>query len=108
MKIYSIQLCGVCYRVTAVEMSEDSSLLGAGFADSYIRVWSTSPNKLRGIKKNSELQLIDKEAGMKLRIILVQMSKAPCLMEFYFSAVSRHSICVEHKIKYTRIDLCFV
>lgn len=48
--------------VTCIEVTEDSSLLSAGFADSSIRVFTVSPNKLRGMKPPNELEIIDKEA----------------------------------------------
>lgn len=51
-------------RVTSVDISEDSSLLAAGFADGNIRVWSLTSNKLREMKDPDDLDLIDKEAGM--------------------------------------------
>lgn len=47
--------------VSSVEISEDSSMLASGFADSEIRVWSLTRNKLRSIKPPNELELIDKE-----------------------------------------------
>ena len=51
-------------RVTSVDICDDSSLMAAGFADSSIRVWSLTPNKLRGMKPPDDLNLIDKEAGL--------------------------------------------
>ena len=46
-----------------MDISEDSSLLGAGFADSKVRVWSLTPQKLRSVKSAVDLTQIDKEAG---------------------------------------------
>ena len=46
-----------------MNMSDDSSLLSAGFEDSTVRVWSLTPKKLRSLKSPSELAKIDKEAG---------------------------------------------
>jgi transcription initiation factor TFIID subunit 5 len=43
------------------EISEDSTLLAAGFSDSVVRVWPLSPNKLKTMKPSSDLELIDKE-----------------------------------------------
>jgi transcription initiation factor TFIID subunit 5 len=37
--------------------------MAAGFADSQIRVWSLTPNKLRAMKQVDDLNIIDKEAG---------------------------------------------
>ncbi|KAK3575934.1 hypothetical protein CHS0354_006251 [Potamilus streckersoni] len=48
--------------VTSLETSEDSSLMSAGFADSLIRVWSLVPSKLRAMKTQEDLELIDKDA----------------------------------------------
>ncbi|CAG5124648.1 unnamed protein product [Candidula unifasciata] len=48
--------------VTCVDISEDSSLLAAGFTDGNIRVWSLTPNKLKDMKDPDDLDLIDKEA----------------------------------------------
>ncbi|KAG0426796.1 hypothetical protein HPB47_026118 [Ixodes persulcatus] len=48
--------------VTVAEISEDSTLLAAGFGDSLIRVWSLTPNKLKGMKSAHDLETIDKEA----------------------------------------------
>ncbi|CAI9728746.1 transcription initiation factor TFIID subunit 5-like [Octopus vulgaris] len=48
--------------VTAVDFSDDSSLLCAGFGDGVIRVWALTPAKLRSVKTSTELNIIDKEA----------------------------------------------
>ena len=45
-------------------MAEDSSLLSVGFADSTIRVFTTSSQKLRGMKTAGELDSIDRDAGI--------------------------------------------
>ncbi|XP_037271132.2 TATA-box binding protein associated factor 5 isoform X1 [Rhipicephalus microplus] len=51
------------YRgVTVAEISEDSTLLAAGFGDSSIRVWTLTPHKLKGMKSAHELETIDKDA----------------------------------------------
>ncbi|KAL1479720.1 hypothetical protein MTO96_051631 [Rhipicephalus appendiculatus] len=51
------------YRgVTVAEVSEDSTLLAAGFGDSSIRVWTLTPHKLKGMKSAHELETIDKDA----------------------------------------------
>lgn len=36
--------------LTAVDFTDDSSLIAGGFADSTVRVWSVTPKKLRKIK----------------------------------------------------------
>lgn len=48
--------------VTSVDISEDSSLLAAGFADGLVKVWSLTPNKLKEMKNPDDLDMIDKEA----------------------------------------------
>lgn len=45
-----------------MEISDDSSLLAAGFADSNIRIWTLTPKKLRSIKPAEILQELEKEA----------------------------------------------
>ena len=52
----SHEMAAIC-----ADLSEDSTLLAAGFSDSLIRVWPLSPNKLKIMKPSSELELIDKE-----------------------------------------------
>lgn len=36
--------------LTAVDFTDDSSLVAGGFADSTVRVWSVTPKKLRKVK----------------------------------------------------------
>lgn len=36
--------------LTAVDFTDDSSLIAGGFADSTVRVWSVTPKKLRKVK----------------------------------------------------------
>ncbi|XP_023931826.1 transcription initiation factor TFIID subunit 5-like, partial [Lingula anatina] len=48
-------------NTTSIEISEDSSILSAGFSDAVIKVWSTTPNKLRCMKTGVELDMIDKD-----------------------------------------------
>lgn len=50
------------YCVTCAEVSEDSSLLAVGFADSMVRVWSLLPLKLREMKGSDLLKDIDRDA----------------------------------------------
>ncbi|XP_050418483.1 transcription initiation factor TFIID subunit 5 [Patella vulgata] len=50
------------HGVTCIDISEDASLISAGFADSAIRVHSIVPGKLRSVKTGLELELIDKDA----------------------------------------------
>ncbi|KAL5005773.1 hypothetical protein ScPMuIL_016931 [Solemya velum] len=47
---------------TSVACSEDSSLMAAGFADSAVRVWKLVPEKLRSMKSQHDLSLIDMES----------------------------------------------
>jgi transcription initiation factor TFIID subunit 5 len=44
-------------------VSEDSSLLAVGFADSIVKIWTLMPQKLRAMKSAEQLQDIDREAG---------------------------------------------
>lgn len=37
--------------LTAVDVTDDSSLIAGGFADSTVRVWSVTPKKLRSVKQ---------------------------------------------------------
>lgn len=50
------------HGATCAQISEDSSLLSVGFAESMVKVWSLVPAKLKGMKPASELVQIDKEA----------------------------------------------
>ena len=45
------------------EISDDSSILAVGFANSHVRVWSLLTQKLKGMKSGDLLQDIDHEAG---------------------------------------------
>ena len=65
-----ISIHPIC-RVTAVSVCEDSSLLSAGFSDSTIRVFTLTPNKLRSMKSPEELELIDKDTGKILVLLLL-------------------------------------
>ncbi len=55
-------LMNVSARVTAVGVSEDSSMLAAGLSDSKIRVWSLLNHKLRKLKPAEALKDINREA----------------------------------------------
>lgn len=50
----------------SAEVSEDSSLLAVGFADSMVRVWSLLPLKLREMKGSDLLKDIDRDAGKQI------------------------------------------
>lgn len=39
--------------LTAVDITDDSSMIAGGFADSTVRVWSLTPKKLRSVKNTS-------------------------------------------------------
>ncbi|XP_074652274.1 transcription initiation factor TFIID subunit 5-like [Tubulanus polymorphus] len=64
--------------VTSVDVSEDSSLLSAGFADSSIRVFTLTPNSLRKMKTSDELELIDKEADDVLERMMDNRTAEEC------------------------------
>lgn len=50
------------FRVSAIDFSEDSTLVSAGFHNSQVRVWTLTKEKLRAMKSPHELNIIDKEA----------------------------------------------
>lgn len=50
------------HSVTCAEISDDTSLIAVGFADSVIKVWSLTPNKLREMKPAEQLKDVDREA----------------------------------------------
>ncbi|KAM9068975.1 transcription initiation factor TFIID subunit 5 [Sarcophilus harrisii] len=56
--------------LTAVDVTDDSSLIAGGFADSTVRVWSVTPKKLRSVKTATDLSLIDKESDDVLERIM--------------------------------------
>ncbi|XP_062866560.1 transcription initiation factor TFIID subunit 5 isoform X2 [Trichomycterus rosablanca] len=56
--------------LTAVDFTDDSSLIAGGFADSTVRVWSVTPKKLRKVKSAADLSLIDKESDDVLERIM--------------------------------------
>lgn len=70
VKLGSESLPSICFytflnaqnQVTCAEVSEDSSLLSAGFSDSSVHVWTMNPNRLKGMKSVSDLTTIDREA----------------------------------------------
>ncbi|XP_067687895.1 transcription initiation factor TFIID subunit 5-like [Haliotis asinina] len=67
-------LLNSCQGVTCIEVSEDSSLISVGFNDSFIRVWSITPDKLRSLKSPTELEIIDKEADDVLERMMDERS----------------------------------
>uniref|UniRef100_A0A8C3JGU0 TATA-box binding protein associated factor 5 n=1 Tax=Calidris pygmaea TaxID=425635 RepID=A0A8C3JGU0_9CHAR len=56
--------------LTAVDITDDSSMIVGGFADSTVRVWSVTPKKLRSVKTAADLSLIDKESDDVLERIM--------------------------------------
>uniref|UniRef100_A0A8C5HEE9 Transcription initiation factor TFIID subunit 5 n=2 Tax=Gouania willdenowi TaxID=441366 RepID=A0A8C5HEE9_GOUWI len=56
--------------LTAVDLTDDSSLIAGGFADSTVRVWSVTPKKLRKVKSAADLNMIDKESDDVLERIM--------------------------------------
>ncbi|KAM6105366.1 transcription initiation factor TFIID subunit 5 [Pterocles gutturalis] len=56
--------------LTAVDITDDSSMIVGGFADSTVRVWSLTPKKLRSVKTAADLSLIDKESDDVLERIM--------------------------------------
>ena len=47
-------------RVTSITVSDDSSLLGSGFSDSTIKVWTLLPHKLKKLKNAEALKDINR------------------------------------------------
>ncbi|GBP73856.1 Transcription initiation factor TFIID subunit 5 [Eumeta japonica] len=45
------------------DICDDSTMLAVGFQNSSVKVWTLTPNRLRGMKSAEKLQDIDKEAG---------------------------------------------
>ncbi|XP_077997297.1 transcription initiation factor TFIID subunit 5-like [Glandiceps talaboti] len=58
------------HGLSSVEISEDSSLVAAGFADSIVRIWPLTPRKLRAVKGPDDLATIDKDADDVLERIM--------------------------------------
>ncbi|XP_065264033.1 transcription initiation factor TFIID subunit 5 isoform X2 [Emys orbicularis] len=56
--------------LTAADVTDDSSMIVGGFADSTVRVWSVTPKKLRSVKSAADLSLIDKESDDVLERIM--------------------------------------
>lgn len=48
-------------QVTCAEISEDVSVLAVGFSESYIKLWSLVPQKLKAMKSADQLQDIEME-----------------------------------------------
>ncbi|KAI5704880.1 hypothetical protein M8J75_009671 [Diaphorina citri] len=48
-------------QVTCAEISEDVSILAVGFSESYIKLWSLVPQKLKAMKSSDQLQDIEME-----------------------------------------------
>lgn len=48
--------------VICTDVSDDASMLAAGFTDSHVKVWSLTPAKLREMKSAESLKDIDKDA----------------------------------------------
>lgn len=70
----------------SAEISDDSSLIAIGFADSVIKVWSLTPSKLREMKPAEQLKDIDRDAGIyadkafqKHFLILFFLSSRRCI-----------------------------
>jgi WD40 repeat protein len=62
LALQNIDLSIFYCSVSAIDFSEDSSLISAGFHNSQVRVWTLSKEKLRCMKAPQELNIIDKEA----------------------------------------------
>ena len=58
--MYSLMNCSA--KVTSINVSDDSSLLGAGFSDSVIKMWTLLPHKLKKLKSADALKDINRES----------------------------------------------
>jgi len=67
-------LMNVASRVTSLNISDDSSLVAAGFADSIVRVWTLLPHKLRKLKSAEALKDINREADDVLHRMMEESS----------------------------------
>ena len=52
----------VSARVTSIQISDDSSMLAAGFSDSIVKVWTLLPHKLRNLKSAEALKEINRDS----------------------------------------------
>ncbi|KAF5303075.1 hypothetical protein FQR65_LT08404 [Abscondita terminalis] len=50
------------HTVTCAEITEDSSMLAVGFADSVVKVWTLVPQKLKAMKNAEQLQDVNTDA----------------------------------------------
>ncbi len=57
---YSVMNAGV--SISAVEASDDSSLLAVGLTNAHIKVWSLQSHKLKGLRSSEVLQELDVDA----------------------------------------------
>lgn len=53
----------ISYRVCCSTVTEDTSLLAAGFGNSAVNVWSLAPGCLKPLRAPADLDNIDKEGG---------------------------------------------
>ena len=54
-------------RVTSINVSDDSSLLGAGFSDSVIKMWTLLPHKLKKLKHKKGIPREELTNGGQIR-----------------------------------------
>lgn len=64
--------------VTCAEISEDSSLMAIGFADSIVKVWTLTPAKLRELKPADQLKEIDRDADDVLHRMMDDRTAETC------------------------------
>ena len=64
--------------------SQDTSLMAAGFAESYIRLWSLKGEKLRGLRSDFQTSAVKDSASLELQ---------PCVQfSLYLAVTSLHKI----------------
>ncbi|XP_068222556.1 transcription initiation factor TFIID subunit 5-like [Palaemon carinicauda] len=66
-------------NITAIDISDDSSLLAYASGDSEVRVQSITPSKLRGMKPAEQLNDIDKDAGKILIFFILYRINHLCV-----------------------------
>ena len=62
----SIYYLCILFRLNTITFSDDSNLICGGFENSSLRIWTLTPRKLRALKPAVELARIDKDAGIEM------------------------------------------
>lgn len=62
IKLFKPHVLILIFRVTCAEITEDSSMLAVGFSESYVKIWTLVPQKLKALKSADQLQEINIDA----------------------------------------------